>query len=48
MLVVPNVMGICIYSPPLDSNDNSKRGVQFCKVCDINIIVNGGKMNLAT
>ncbi len=48
MLVVPNVMGICIYSPPLDSNDNSKRGVQFCKVCDIDNIPNREKMNLAT
>ena len=29
--VVPNVMGICIYSPPLDKVRNSVRGVQFCE-----------------
>jgi len=35
-VVIPNVMGICIYSPPLDSFGNSVRGVKFltelCKV----------------
>lgn len=31
MLVVPNVMGICIYSPLLDKVRNSIRGVQFCQ-----------------
>lgn len=31
MLVVPNVMGICLWSPPLDKYGNSVRGVQFCK-----------------
>ena len=31
MLVVPNVMGICIYSPRLDKLGNSVRGVKFCK-----------------
>ncbi|XP_070208470.1 glutaminase kidney isoform, mitochondrial-like [Littorina saxatilis] len=30
MLVVPNVMGIVMWSPPLDSYGNSMRGVQFC------------------
>ncbi|XP_037778758.1 glutaminase liver isoform, mitochondrial-like isoform X5 [Penaeus monodon] len=30
LLVVPNTMGICLWSPPLDSNGNSCRGVQFC------------------
>ncbi len=28
-IVVPNVMGICIYSPLLDGNGNSVRGIQF-------------------
>ena len=31
MLVIPNVMGICIWSPPLDKLKNSVRGVQFCR-----------------
>ena len=32
LLVVPNVMGICTWSPPLDQMGNSCRGVQFCEV----------------
>jgi len=32
LVVVPNVMGLCIWSPPLDSLGNSCRGVQFCEV----------------
>ncbi|XP_059484754.1 glutaminase liver isoform, mitochondrial isoform X1 [Neocloeon triangulifer] len=31
LLVVPNVMGLCIWSPPLDALGNSCRGVQFCE-----------------
>jgi glutaminase len=31
MVVVPNVMGICIWSPPLDTLGNSVRGIEFCK-----------------
>ncbi len=31
MIVVPNVMGICVWSPPLDEMGNSVRGVSFCK-----------------
>ncbi|XP_049692474.2 glutaminase liver isoform, mitochondrial isoform X1 [Helicoverpa armigera] len=30
LIVVPNVMGICTWSPPLDSIGNSCRGLQFC------------------
>lgn len=30
ILVIPNVMGICMWSPPLDALGNSCRGVQFC------------------
>ncbi|XP_064115781.1 glutaminase liver isoform, mitochondrial-like isoform X1 [Macrobrachium nipponense] len=30
LVVVPNTMGICLWSPPLDSNGNSCRSVQFC------------------
>lgn len=31
LLVIPNEMGICIYSPRLDKNGNSVRGIEFCK-----------------
>ncbi|KAL1115787.1 hypothetical protein AAG570_006077 [Ranatra chinensis] len=31
LVVIPNVMGICCWSPPLDANGNSCRGVQFCE-----------------
>jgi len=31
LLVVPNKMGVCIWSPPLDENGNSFRGIEFCK-----------------
>ncbi|GFO44848.1 glutaminase [Plakobranchus ocellatus] len=31
MLVVPNVMGIFLWSPPLDHYGNSVRGIQFCE-----------------
>jgi glutaminase len=30
-MVIPNVMGICSWSPPLDPLGNSCRGVQFCE-----------------
>lgn len=30
-LVVPNVMGLAVFSPPLDHRGNSVRGVEFCK-----------------
>jgi glutaminase len=30
LLVIPNVMGICIWSPPLDSQGNSDLGIKFC------------------
>ncbi|XP_063914832.1 glutaminase kidney isoform, mitochondrial-like isoform X1 [Zophobas morio] len=31
LVVIPNVMGICLWSPPLDPLGNSCRGVQFCE-----------------
>ncbi len=31
MLVIPQVMGITLWSPPLDRLNNSVRGVQFCQ-----------------
>ena len=33
LLVVPNVVGIAIWSPPLDALGNTVRGVSFCQVC---------------
>ena len=32
LLVVPNLMAVALWSPPLDSLGNSVRGIQFCKV----------------
>jgi len=32
LLVIPNMMGICIWSPPLDEQGNSYRGIEFCKL----------------
>lgn len=34
LLVVPNVMGVMCWSPPLDKMGNSVRGIQFCTVCN--------------
>ena len=31
MVVVPNVMGICVWSPRLDALGNTVRGIAFCK-----------------
>jgi len=31
LLVIPNVCGMCIWSPPLDRCGNSVRGIQFCE-----------------
>jgi glutaminase len=31
MIVVPNVMGICTWSPRVDRQGNSVRGIAFCK-----------------
>ena len=31
LVVVPNVLGFCMWSPPLDKSGNSVRGVQFCR-----------------
>lgn len=31
MLVIPNVMGFCIWSPRLDKLGNSVRGLEFCR-----------------
>lgn len=29
MLIVPGLMGVCTYAPPLDKYGNSAKGVQF-------------------
>ena len=31
LIVIPNVMGICVWSPALDKNGNSVRGIEFCQ-----------------
>jgi glutaminase len=31
MIVIPNVMGLCVWAPPLDQNGNSVKGVRFCR-----------------
>ena len=31
MVVVPNVLGLCVWSPRLDQHGNSVRGVSFCR-----------------
>lgn len=31
LVVIPNVMGICVWSPRIDQIGNSVRGVEFCK-----------------
>uniref|UniRef100_A0A8C1VYK2 glutaminase n=1 Tax=Cyprinus carpio TaxID=7962 RepID=A0A8C1VYK2_CYPCA len=38
LLVVPNVMGIMCWSPPLDKLGNSVRGIQFCTVCECSFL----------
>eukprot|EP00761_Pharyngomonas_kirbyi_P010108 gb/GECH01010126.1/.p1 GENE.gb/GECH01010126.1/~~gb/GECH01010126.1/.p1 ORF type:complete len:543 (+),score=126.82 gb/GECH01010126.1/:1-1629(+) len=30
-VVIPNLMGLCLWSPRLDENGNSVRGIEFCK-----------------
>lgn len=32
LMVVPNVMGVMCWSPPLDKVGNSVRGIRFCQV----------------
>ena len=30
MVIVPGVMGICLWGPPVDKSGNSVRGYEFC------------------
>jgi glutaminase len=32
MIVIPNLLGIVLWSPPLDEQRNSARGIKFCQV----------------
>lgn len=32
MVVIPDVMGLCLYGPLIDKFGNSVKGVAFCKV----------------
>lgn len=45
LLVVPNVMGIMCWSPPLDKLGNSVRGIQFCTV-RLNVWLHGDRTEL--
>ncbi|VDP11094.1 unnamed protein product [Soboliphyme baturini] len=45
ILVIPNVMGIAMYSPPLDHTGNTVRGVNFSKVISP-FFLQGVKMNI--
>ena len=40
-LVVPGLMGICVWSPRLDEHGNSVRGIEFCRklVAEYNVHV---------
>ena len=31
IMVIPNLMSICVWSPPLDENGNTVRGIEFAK-----------------
>ena len=31
LVVIPNLLGLCVWSPRLDSHGNSVRGIEFCK-----------------
>lgn len=37
LLVVPNVMGLMCWSPPLDKMGNSVKGIHFCHVSSVAI-----------
>jgi glutaminase len=41
MLVIPGLMGICVWSPRLDGHGNSVRGIEFCRklVAEYNVHV---------
>jgi glutaminase len=32
MVVIPKVLGFCVWSPPLDEHGNSVRGIEFCRL----------------
>lgn len=32
VVVIPDVMGLCLYGPLIDKSGNSVKGVAFCKV----------------
>ena len=41
IVVVPNVMGLCLYSPLVNKNGNSLRGLNFCQVSVGSVVVCG-------
>lgn len=32
VVVIPDIMGLCLYGPLIDKSGNSVKGVTFCKV----------------
>lgn len=32
MVVIPDIMGLCLYGPLIDKSGNSIKGLAFCKV----------------
>ena len=32
MIVIPGILGICVWSPKLDDSGNSVKGIEFCKL----------------
>lgn len=47
LLVVPNVMGMMCWSPPLDRLGNSVRGIHFCQVISRHIFIEFPSSNLS-
>mmetsp|Transcript_10323 Transcript_10323/g.25960 ORF Transcript_10323/g.25960 Transcript_10323/m.25960 type:complete len:649 (+) Transcript_10323:3-1949(+) len=41
LVIVPGLMGIAFYSPPLDAYGNSARGVEFCRLLTQTFQMNG-------
>lgn len=47
LLVVPNVMGMMCWSPPLDRLGNSVRGIHFCQVISRHSCIDFSSSNLS-
>ncbi|VDQ17999.1 unnamed protein product [Trichobilharzia regenti] len=41
MVVVPNLLGLALWSPPIDRHGNSAKGIHFCQFSvEFNTIIN--------